>query len=163
MEEQPQQNQNYNYISKTNKPSDSNNSKLIWLTLSTIIIIGLIITLYFILIKNSENNSEKIIAEKETSDEAQNIAEIRKCLEMEEFNLDCNMLFSSPDIEDKCRETKTLKDKCFHKIATIYIRLDLCWQIKDNDIKQNCEMEVNNIPINVPQDDDRFYPGYDAI
>lgn len=158
MEEQPQQNQDYDYTSNTNESPISNKSKLIWITLSIIILIGLTITLYFIFTGNSEIDFGGKIEGKETSEKNQDIVEIKKCLGIEEFDLNCNMLFSNPNIEEKCKETENLKDECFYKIATIYVRLDLCWQIDNNNLKQNCEMEINNIPISVPQDTDRFYP-----
>ncbi|MEA3248693.1 MAG: hypothetical protein U9Q73_03245 [Nanoarchaeota archaeon] len=147
MKEGPQQNQCYNYTSNVNKPSGFNKSKLIWLTLSVIIIITLIITLYFIFTNDNEQTQK-------TSQDTK----LEECLKMEKFDSNCNTLFSSPDIEEKCEKLTNLKDECFYKIATIYVRLDLCWKIENDNLKQDCEMEVNNIPIDVPQDTDRFYP-----
>lgn len=160
MEKQPQKIQNYNSDLTTNHISNFNKSKLIWLIVPAIIFIGLIATFYFIFTDDSEDNSETIIAKNEEPQKnIQDIAEMEKCLEMEEFDLNCNLLFSSPDIEEKCEKIENLKDECFYKIAIMNIRLDLCWQIEDDDLKQNCEIEINNIPISIPQDTDRFYPG----
>ena len=159
MEEQPQKIQDYDSNLTTDHISNFNKSKLFWLILSVVVFIGLITTLYFVFTNDSGNNSEKITEGKDTQKNIQDIAELEKCLEMENFDLDCNLLFSSPDIEEKCEKMENLKDECFYKIAMMNIRLDLCWKIEDDDLKQNCEMEINNIPISVPQDTDRFYPG----
>ena len=160
MEEQPQETQKYNFDLTANSASNSNKSKLIWTIISIIIFTGLIATFYFIFINDSDDDSERTIVEdgKQTQKISQNIAEMEKCLKIKNFDLNCNLLFSNPDIEEKCEKLTKLKDECFYKIAIMNTRLDLCWKIKNETLEQNCELEINKIPIDIPQNTDRFYP-----
>ena len=169
MKKQSQKIQNYDSDLTTDYIFGFDKSTLIWIIFSiSMYVLGLIVGSYLIFTYFSTSdfwdNSEIIIADGEESQKIiQDIAEMKKCLEMENFDLDCNLLFSNPDIEEKCEKIENLKDEFFYKIAMMNIRLDLCWKIENDDLKRECEMEVNNMPINVPQDDDRFYPGQYAI
>lgn len=149
MEEQPKKIQEYDNISTTNQVSNSNKSKLIWIIVLAIIFTVGIIVFYFVFTGNSEKIDEE--NEKQERDNS-----VKKCLEMEDF--DCNLLFTGPNIEEKCEKLTKLRDECFYKIAMMNFRLDLCWKITDEDLREICEMELNNIPMDIPQNADRFYP-----
>ena len=149
MEEQKIDSQNNNKLNALDMLS-SNNTKIIYIILPIIILIGIITIFYF----TNQDNPIKINIWEEKNKPAQDIVEIEKCLEEENSETNCNLIFSSPGIEQKCEEMTNLKNECFYKIAMINSRLDLCWKIEDSNLKEECEIEVNNVPLDIPMEND---------
>ncbi|MCK4650440.1 hypothetical protein KAT36_04390 [Candidatus Pacearchaeota archaeon] len=130
--------QNYDNTPVANQTSGFNKSKFIWIIILIIIFTGLITTFYFIF----TNDTGKLIERgKEPQKTTQDIAKLEKCLEMREFDLNCNLLFSNPDIEEKCEKLTKLKDECFYKIAIMNFNQEYCEKITDENLKQDCEMD----------------------
>lgn len=122
-----------------------NVSKVLIITIIAIAAIILFIFLYiFTISKNenkAENNFKEIFQNKDFKDFSLE-EKLKLCLEKEEFDLDCNLLFSSPDVDKKCPELGKLNDKCFYKHAVINHKKEYCESIVDKTLKQNCELET---------------------
>ncbi len=64
--------------------------------------------------------------------------ELALCLESENMSVDCFLLFTDPQISEECHKLKIFKDKCYYNIAEIKIDASYCFNISEQEMKENC-------------------------
>ena len=110
----------------------SRNWIFIWAGVIVIVLVLLAVVVYFVFMSDSgDRNSEESLDGY--------LGEMEGCLEMDEFDLDCNLLFSSPGLYVKCENLGELRDECFYEIVVRNFRGEYCENIINENLKENCE------------------------
>ena len=94
--------------------------------------------------KNPESlNNESGNETDELIDEGINELSLRDCLESEGFSVECDDLFLTEDILDKCADIEGLEDNCYYTAALVNLEKDYCGKINDEVLKENCNLDLD--------------------
>ena len=130
---------------------NNNNHTLIIIAIiaATVIIISLIILIMHFL----PSTPESIIQENETLIEPQENkiidpklqTKIQECANTLSLNPECALLYSTPDIENKCNQLDNLKNQCLYNFAITNERFDTCYKIKNITLQNKCQEKLDFI------------------
>lgn len=110
----------------------SRNWIFIWAGVIVIVLVLLVVVVYFVFMSDSGGgNSEESLDGY--------LGTIKRCLEMDDMNSECRVLFVDYLY---CDDLEDLKDKCLFNTAVYMQDYSLCGIISDSELKRRCENEV---------------------
>lgn len=119
--------------------SISHEWRLIWIVVGVTVFLLILIVVFF-----SFRNGVGDVPGDETSDKVKDdmLNEMERCLEGDEFDAECNLLFSNVENWDNCNGLSELKDKCLYEVAIAVDDNAFCAGIDDSEVRTKCENEV---------------------
>lgn len=119
--------------------ANSSKLKLIWIIVFILFLILVFVVFYVFYV----NDFGDVVGDKDVVGVVKGYSsEMEACLKMESFDLDCNLLFSSPGIYVECENLGELRDECFYELAINTDDIDLCYDIDDYETYVKCSNNV---------------------
>ena len=94
--------------------------------------------------KNPRNDSNNIKDNNVAAGSSMNEnSYVKKCLETNAYTIECNVFFTKSQAQNFCKSVENnLKEKCFYKVAVYGEKKELCEEIDNLELKEECKMNI---------------------
>ncbi len=109
----------------------------------SIIILTAVITVAYLFLSRPQSSSELQTPQPNQTEIFPLQTKIQECATTTPSQ-ECILFYSTPDIEDKCNQLEKLKNQCLYNFATINERMDTCYTITNETLKNKCQEEIES-------------------